>query len=109
MLQAARLFPSESTPRLYAAVFAVFTLLYLHAWRIRVQLELTPLEAMRTQVSLLDNFAMVFIALLSMGLARTMPDRYVGIAGYIYFLVPIYFTIAHSITGRRERQLQAPG
>jgi uncharacterized membrane protein len=93
----------------YAAVFSVFTLLYLHAWRIRVQLELTPLEAMRTQVSLLDNVAMVFIALLSMGLARTMPDRYVGIAGYIYFLVAIYFTIAHSITGRRERQLQAPG
>jgi hypothetical protein len=44
-----------------------------------------------------------------MGLARTTPDRYVGIAGYIYFLVPIYFTIAHSITGRRERRLQAPG
>jgi hypothetical protein len=49
---------------------------------------------------------MVLIALLSMGLARAMPDRYVGIAGYIYFLVPIYFTIAHSISSRRERQLQ---
>jgi hypothetical protein len=35
-----------------------------------------------------------------------MPDRYVGITGYIYFLVPVYFTIAHSIAGRRERQLQ---
>lgn len=90
----------------YAAVFSVFTLLYLHAWRIREQLQLTPLEAMRTQLSLLDQLAMVVVALLSTALARTMPDRYVGVAGFIYFLVPIYFKIAHSIAGRRVRQLQ---
>jgi uncharacterized membrane protein len=90
----------------YAAVFAVFTLLYLYAWRIRALLELTSLEALRTQVSLLDNLAMVVIALISTGLARALPDRYVGIAGYSYFLVPLYFTIAHSIAGRRERHLE---
>jgi uncharacterized membrane protein len=90
----------------YAAVFSVFTLLYLHAWRIRAQLELTPLEAMRTRMSLLDHMAMVIIALLSTALARSMPERHVEIAGYAYFLVPFYFTIAHSIAGRRERQLQ---
>jgi uncharacterized membrane protein len=89
----------------YAAVFAVFTLLYLHAWRIRAQLQLTPLEALRTRISLLDQLAMVVIALLSTALARTMPDGYLGIAGYVYFLVPLYFAIAHSIAGRRERHL----
>jgi uncharacterized membrane protein len=86
----------------YAAVFGVFGLLYLHAWRTRAQLELTPLEATRTRVSLLDQLAMVIIALLSTALARTMPDRYVGIAGYVYLIVPFYFTIS----GRRERRLQ---
>jgi uncharacterized membrane protein len=90
----------------YAAVFAIFALLYLYAWRTSAQLELTPLEAIRTQVSLLDQIAMVVIGLLATALARTVPDRYVGIVGPIYFLVPIYFTIAHSIAGRRERQLQ---
>ena len=90
----------------YAAVFAVFTLLYLYAWRIREQLKLTPLEAMRTRVSLMDHLAMVLIALLSTAVARTIPDRYVGVAGYIYFIVPLYFTIAHSIVGRKVRQLQ---
>jgi uncharacterized membrane protein len=90
----------------YAAVFSVFSLLYLHAWRLRAQLELSPVEALRTRVSLLDQLAMVFIALLSTVLARTLPDRYVGIAGSIYIIVPVYFTIAHSITGRRERRLQ---
>jgi uncharacterized membrane protein len=90
----------------YAAVFAVFTLLYLHAWRIRAQLTLTPLEALRTRVSLVDHLAMVIVALLSTAVARTMPDRFIGFAGYIYFIVPLYFTIAHSIAGRRERPLQ---
>ena len=89
----------------YASLFAVFALLYLHAWRMRSQLELTALESIRTRVSLLDQFAMVLIALFSTALARTVPDRYVGIAGYVYFIVPVYFTIAHSITGRREKQL----
>jgi uncharacterized membrane protein len=90
----------------YAAVFAVFSLLYLHAWRTRAQLELTPLEAMRTKGSLWDHLAMVFISLLSTALARTVPDHYLGIAGVVYFLVPCYFTVAHSIFVRRERQLQ---
>jgi uncharacterized membrane protein len=90
----------------YAAVFGVFSLLYLHAWRNRAQLELTPLETMRTQLSLLDDVAMVFISLLSTALARTVPDRYLGMAGYVYFLVPLYFTVAHSIAGRRERSFQ---
>jgi uncharacterized membrane protein len=73
----------------YAAVFAIFALLYLYAWRVRAQLELTPLEAIRTQVSLLDQIAMVVIGLLATALARTVPDRYVGIVGPIYFLGPI--------------------
>ena len=90
----------------YAAVFTVFALLYLHAWRIRAQLELTPVEAMRTRVSLSDQLAMILVALLSTLLARTVSDRYLGYAGNIYAIVPIYFTIAHSIAGRRERQLQ---
>jgi uncharacterized membrane protein len=90
-----------------AAVFIVFTLLYFYAWRIRVELKLTPVETLRTRLSLLDQLFMAFIALVSMTLARTMPDRYVAIAGYVYFLVPFYFTIAHRIAGRRERQLQS--
>lgn len=95
----------------YAAVFSVFSLLYLHAWRLRAQLELTPVEEARTRVSLLDQISMVVIGLVSTLLARTLPDAYVGVAGYIYFSVPIYMMILHSITARRERQLQlrSPG
>jgi uncharacterized membrane protein len=91
----------------YAAIFAVFALLYFQAWRVRAQLELTPVEELRTRVSLSDQIAMVIIALLSTVLARAMPDRYLGVAGTFYCVVPVYFTIAHSIASRRERQLSS--
>jgi uncharacterized membrane protein len=90
----------------YAAVFTVFTLLYLHAWRHRALLELTPLEQMRTRVSLLDQVVMVFIGLVSTFLARTLPDNAIGLAGYVYFTVAIYFMVVHSIARRLERRLE---
>ena len=93
----------------YAAVFAVFSLLYLHAWRIRAQLTLTPRETLRTQVSLVDHLAMVIVALLSTALARTMPERFIGFAGYIYFIVPLYFTLAHSIASRKRTTASMSG
>jgi uncharacterized membrane protein len=89
----------------YAAIFGVFALLYLHAWHFRGVLKLSPLEALRTQTSLIDQIAMLLIGLLAMGLARSLPDRLVGTTGLLYIFVPIYFTIAHSIARRRERQL----
>jgi len=36
---------------------------------------LTPVETLRTRVSLSDQVAMIIIALLSTLLARTLPDR----------------------------------
>jgi uncharacterized membrane protein len=92
----------------YAAVFTVFTLLYTHAWGLRSQLGLTPLETLRTRLGIANEIAMVVIGLLSAALAQLLPDRDVGLTGFTYLLVPIYFTMAGSFSGRRERQLQAP-
>lgn len=91
----------------YAAVFAVFALLYLHAWRQREPLQLTRLEQYLTSVSLLDQVAMVAIGALSVLLAQTLPEPALQIAGIVYLLVPAYFFIGHSITGRHERKLRA--
>lgn len=91
----------------YAAVFAVFALLYLHAWRQRAALQLTPLETFLTRVSLMDQVAMVGIGALSILLANVLPDKLLQLAGLSYLLVPAYFFVGHSISGRRERQLRA--
>jgi hypothetical protein len=90
----------------YAAVFLTFALLYLHAWNKRRDLELTELEIMKTRHSMIDHFAMVVMGLISALLALTLPLRWVGLAGYFYFTIGVYFTVAGSLYGRRERLLK---
>lgn len=89
----------------YAAVFLVFALLYLHAWRKRVELALTPLECIKTRRSLIDHVAMSMIGLTSALLAWVLPLGRVGLAGYFYFAIAVYFTFAGFVFGKRERQL----
>ena len=87
----------------YAAVFLVFALLYLHAWRRRTALELNAVEQLKTRHSLVDHSAMVLVGLASAALALTLPMRWVGLAGYFYFVIGLYFWLAGSILGKRER------
>ncbi|HEY6120715.1 MAG TPA: TMEM175 family protein [Pyrinomonadaceae bacterium] len=89
----------------YAAVFLVFALLHLHAWRKRQELALNQLEQMKTRHSLVDHVAMVIVGLVSVLLALSLPLRWVGLAGYFYFVIGVYFTLAGRIFGKRERLL----
>ena len=77
----------------YAAVFLVFTLLYAHAWRKRSALELDAIEELRTRQGLVDHAAMTVVGLVSVALAWLLPIRMVGIAGYFYFVIGVYYTI----------------
>jgi uncharacterized membrane protein len=88
----------------YAAMSLVLALLYLHAWRQREALALNPLELGRTRCSIIDNVAMVVAGGFSIGLALVLPLHLVGLAGYFYFVCPIYYFISGSYFGRRERQ-----
>lgn len=87
----------------YAAVFLVFALLYIHAWRKREELMLTSLERVKTRRSLIDHSAMVIVGLTSALLAWLLPLRWIGMAGYFYFVIAVYYTIAGRVLGRRER------
>jgi uncharacterized membrane protein len=86
----------------YSAVFLVFALLYIHAWRKRDLLELDELERLRTRRSLIDALAMVSIGLISALMASLLPLQWVGLAGYFYFSIGVYFTIAGTIFGNRS-------
>jgi uncharacterized membrane protein len=88
----------------YAAVFLVFALLYVHAWKKREELVLTTLERIRTWRSLIDHSAMVVVGLTSALLAFLLPLRWVGMAGYFYFVIGPYYTVAGFVLGSRERQ-----
>jgi uncharacterized membrane protein len=91
----------------YAAVFMVFTLLYLHALGKREVLALNAIETMSTRQSLVNQAAMVIVGLVSAALAVTLPLQWVGLAGYFYFVNAAYFGIAESIFDRQKKALAA--
>ena len=90
------------------AVFSLFALLYLHAWRKRDELDLTPAEALETQLSVMDNAGIAGIAVLSLLIARFGGSFYATtIAGPIYFLIgPFKFALG-AYTHRAHRRLEA--
>jgi uncharacterized membrane protein len=89
----------------YVAIFAIFALLYWHAWRKREELALTPLERLITQHSLFHQGAMVLIGLGSMLAAVTLPVQLIGLAGLFYFITLPYFTVSERIFGKQQRSL----
>jgi uncharacterized membrane protein len=89
----------------YAAVFLTFALMQWHAWRNRDRLALNEIERLRTRRVLINHLAMGSIGLCSVLLALVLPAHKVGFAGYFYFVIPVYFTVAGFTLGRRERRL----
>jgi uncharacterized membrane protein len=91
----------------FAAVYFIFSLLYWHAWKFRDALGLSPLEKLKTQQGLADHVAMTVIGLTSILLAWALPPRWVGLAGWLYFGIGLYYTAAGTFFGRRETKLLA--
>ena len=95
--------PDNAAPFLYtiygigvAAVFWILAAMYGHAWQLRAQLELNPVEEIDTLERVYDNFFMGLFGVISMVLAHT---RWVGAAGLIYFLIGIPKTLVPWIMG----------
>ena len=90
----------------FAAVFLVMALLYLNAYRLRAALELNEIETFRTRHSLIDNSGMCCIGLFSALLAILLPRNLVGLAGYAYFLIGIFYWVTGSMAGNKERKIR---
>jgi hypothetical protein len=90
----------------FAAVFAVFALLYHHAYRRRGELGLSELETYDTRTFIGENVINVGIGLLSVAIAAWGGARYSFFSGFSYWLIaPAQF--AHgSARGRRRKRLE---
>ena len=85
----------------FASVWALFALMYLHAYRLRTRLHLNPVECLVTRASLQENFALTMFGLVSFFLAFKQP----GLAGMLYMGIGIFSWIHASIMGKRIRLL----
>jgi uncharacterized membrane protein len=89
----------------FAAVFAIFALLYLHAYRRRAALELNELERHDTVSAFQENALMSLIGVLSISLALTRNPRYMTLAGMAYWLIAPVLFVHGWARGRRRRRL----
>lgn len=88
----------------YAAVFAIFSLMYWHAWRRRAGLELTELERIDTRYSAIENLMHVAVGLLAVVFALVVRTPF---AMFAFFLI-VPLQIVHGLMrGREKRRLEA--
>ncbi|HJZ85363.1 MAG TPA: TMEM175 family protein [Polyangia bacterium] len=89
----------------FIAVFGLFALLYHHGWRRRRELDLDPVEQFDTRSSILENALLAAVGLLSLLVATV--SRNGGLAGLVYFLLPVIMTIFGTVVGARRRRVAA--
>ncbi len=89
----------------YFAVFAVFVLLHLHAYRKREMLELTRVERFDTLSSVQESALNCAIALLSICIVLIGGAHYSGFAGMLYMGTGIVMGVHGYVMGSRRQKL----
>lgn len=90
----------------FAAIFGLYTALYHHAYRKRDELELNVVEQHDTITHVLMFGANVAIGLLSVLIANVVPARFVGLAGFTYFLIGVAAGTIGAMRGSRRRAVE---
>jgi uncharacterized membrane protein len=89
----------------YLAVFAVFVLLYWHAYRQRHELELNRLEVYDTISSIRECSLNCAIAITSIGFAL-FGGRLAMLSGPVYMATAVVMTLHGKMRGKKRRQLE---
>lgn len=90
----------------YVAVFLVFALLYLHAYRKRRELQLNPIETFDTRVGIVSAVATGAVGLASVALTLILGSRANGWNGWIYFANGPVQTALGFWAGSHRRRLE---
>jgi uncharacterized membrane protein len=85
----------------FTAVFSLFGLMYAHAYKLRHELELNPVETLQTRVEIQGTVIMVIVGAVSFALSYKNPAW----AGWWYFALGPALAIHGMIFGKRIRAL----
>lgn len=88
----------------FAAVFAILSVMHLHAWRRRAALALTRCEELITLECAASELSKCGIGLLSVAIAALAPARFIGLAGWVFFAIPLPLIAVGSWFGARTRR-----
>lgn len=89
----------------YIIIYIVFLLLYLHALRRRMHLELTTLEQFDTRSRIYSRCILIGIGLSSILLALVLPSRIGGMAGWVYIVIGPVLWIYYACRGRQRKKI----
>ncbi|MEP6617723.1 MAG: TMEM175 family protein [bacterium] len=89
----------------FIALYVIFALLYLHAYKLRDALELSPMETYETRGVVQENILMVCVGLVAVALSLGQQPV---LAGMSYALIGPAQAILGVIHGRGRRRLSAP-
>lgn len=87
----------------YVAVFGIFTVLYIHAYRSRRSMELTPVEEFDTLAGVRENALNMGIGLLSIAIILVWGTRGAALAGWTYALVGPVLAAHGAVSGHYRR------
>jgi uncharacterized membrane protein len=93
----------------FVAVYVVFTLMYLNAYRQRRVLELTRLEEFDTRAQIYSCLILVTIGLTSIALACVGTPVFTGASGTMYWMIGPAMGIYWTISGRQRKRMEAEG
>jgi hypothetical protein len=93
----------------FIGIFALFLLMYIHAWRKRDELELNEVERHDTITSMWMYGSYVAIGLVSCAIACFAPGGQVGYGGLVYWLIgPVSAFIGAKRGAARRRVEEQP-
>jgi hypothetical protein len=90
----------------YLAIFMIFVLLHIHAYRRREQLQLNRLEVFDTISSIQESGLNCGIALISIALVWFGGARLAGVSGMAYMLTGIVMALHGFFMGGRRRRME---
>jgi len=90
----------------YAAVFAVFTLLYWRAYTKRAELQLNRLEQFDTRTDMIEHLLNFGVGMLSIGVA-SFGGGFAALAGWCYFLIGPLLTVHGTLAGKKRKKIAA--
>ena len=85
----------------FASVFLLFVLMYAHAYKLRGELELNPVEVLETRLAIQENAVLALVGITSFVVAIKSPQW----AGWVYLAIGPLLTIHGTIYGKRVRAL----
>jgi uncharacterized membrane protein len=93
----------------YVAVFGIFVLMYVHAYRKRKELQLSDVEKYDTKTSIRENALHTAIGFISVSLVLVGGAAWAVWAGLTYMMIGPVLTLHGSLSGKGRRKLFGSG